>query len=236
MRANLVLIREWLLRRSGKLVAAGILLSIAQSRAQTLDDVARAHETLLADKSLQFDFAELTQPRRPDWLESLAEILKRVFDLLAPVIAVVFWAGVVAIAAGLLFLVGREAYRRSARRPAKPGAGADEPYLPAPTLARAFLEEADRLAGEGRFAEAVHVLLFKTIEDIERRRPHHVRKAMTSREIAGLAILPAPARAAFAEIAEAVERSEFAGRTIGAEVFAECRSAYRGFAAPEGWA
>src|SRR5690606_1197116 len=50
--------------------------------------------------------------------------------------------------------------------------------------ARALLAEADALAAAGRFAEATHLLLYRSVEDIETRRPGLVRPAMTSRELA----------------------------------------------------
>src|SRR3546814_10172873 len=41
--------------------------------------------------------------------------------------------------------------------------------------ARALLAEADALAAEGRFAEAAHLLLYRSVEDIEGRRPGLVK-------------------------------------------------------------
>ena len=94
------------------------------------------------------------------------------------------------------------------RREPRPGDGlsADE------AKAEALLEEADRLAAEGRFDEAAHTLLYRSIEDIEKRLPRSIRKAQTSREIAGLAALPAAVRSAFAPITRAVEQSWFGGQ------------------------
>ena len=45
--------------------------------------------------------------------------------------------------------------------------------------ARARLADADALAAAGRFAEAVHLLLYRSVDDISDRRPGLVRPAMT---------------------------------------------------------
>ena len=93
----------------------------------------------------------------------------------------------------------------------------------------------DRLAGEGRFAEAVHLLLFRSIEDIEAKRPHAVKPALTSRDILELKGLPAAARLALSRLVSTVEWSFFGGRPVGAGDFATCRRAYEEFAFPDAW-
>ena len=103
-------------------------------------------------------------------------------------------------------------------------------------LARALLAEADALAAEGRFAEAVHLLLYRSVEDISARRPGLVRPAMTSRELAAAADLPTVARHAFSRIARAVEISLFGGRSIDAGAWEQCRSAYAELTVPKNWA
>lgn len=198
----------------------------------------RAYERLRADRSYQFEFTEQpAPPEPPGWLEAVADVIASVLRIAAPFIEIIFWAGVVLIAAGAAFLIGREIYRFAQKDRSKTaGAEAEKEYRPAPELARALLEEADRLAAEGRYGDAVHVLLFRSIEDIQLHRPNRVKIAMTSREIARIPILSASAARAFARIAAAVEACHFAGKRIGSEVFAECREAYLGFAAAEEWA
>jgi hypothetical protein len=102
--------------------------------------------------------------------------------------------------------------------------------------ARALLAEADALAAEGRFAEAVHLLLYRSVEDIEGRRPGLIRPAMTSRELAGAQDLPGVARDAFSRIARAVEISLFGGQAIDAGAWTQCRSAYAELTVPRNWA
>lgn len=107
---------------------------------------------------------------------------------------------------------------------------------PSAPRARALLEEADRLAAEQRYAEAAHVLLFRTIADLQARRPRALRPALTSRDIGRLEEIPLSARGAFDVIAQRVERSFFGGRALSAADFAACRNAYVNFASPASWA
>ena len=193
-------------------------------------EVAAVHERLRADPSYQFAFSTPPASRpSPRWLQSVGEFIIRVIEFLAPVIQVLFWLGVAMIAAGAVYIIGREIWLRL-RRTNETAEEEAPVYRPAPALTRALLEEADRLAAKGRYGEAAHVLLFRSIEDIQRFQPNHVRVAMTSREISHLAILSPRAREAFSQIAAAVERSRFAGRDIGADIFTQCRAAYGVFA------
>ena len=103
-------------------------------------------------------------------------------------------------------------------------------------VAGSALAAGRRLAAQGRYDQAVRLILHRGVEDIDARRPTVVRPALTARDIAVLAAVPAPARNAFARIAAVVEFSAFAGRPIGQEAFAQCRAAYEAFVSPEAWA
>jgi hypothetical protein len=201
---------------------------------QQMDEptLATRHADLLAREDLQFDFPAYVEPEPPAW----ADALVRFFEAIAPLLKVVFWVGL--IVGGLLvaYFAAREVQATWARRRrARPAAQPPADWAPEPQHARALLEEADRLAADGRFDEAVHLLLFRSIEDLEGRRPEAVRPALTSRDIARMTAMPAAARSAFSRIAEVVEKSFFGGRPVGQADFAECRRAYEGFAFAEGW-
>ena len=192
--------------------------------------LAAAHRALLHTRGLQLDFkAAPPEPTPPAWLEKLLEALGQ----LAPILKFLFWGGLVLAAALIVWFVARELM---ATRWRKPAAAAPVDWRPEPEAARALLEEADRLAAAGRFSEAIHILLFRSIDDLAGRRPGLVRPALTSRDIAGLDQMPAPARTAFARIAERVERSFFGGRAVGSDDFAAARGDYEAFAFSEGWA
>ncbi|PZQ65891.1 MAG: hypothetical protein DI570_00295 [Phenylobacterium zucineum] len=191
--------------------------------------LATAHAALRKTPGVQFDFGQLVTPEPPSWIGPLLEFLR----LIGPVLKYLFWGGVVIGVALILYFFLRELvperwFRRSARHVATD-------FQPAAETARALLQDADGLAQAGRFEEAIHLLLFRSIDDLVSRRPGVVKPALTSRDIASLAVLPADARAAFARLAEAVERTFFGGRPAGAETFQAARSDYEAFAFAEGW-
>lgn len=199
--------------------------------ADTVADVERHHKELLADPSLQFHFEKPdAPPEPPDWLEPLA----RLIEFIAPFVVYVFWAGLIAVVALVLYTIIIEILQRM---PAKKKQTESESDLPVPEFrpsrqrAHVLLEEADRLAREGRFGEAVRIILHRSIEDMETAFPGSIAPAMTSREIQIITYLSDTGRATFSKIASAVEASLFAGRPIDEARFMECRQAYEGFVA-----
>jgi hypothetical protein len=218
-------------------------MSTGERMAGAADVVARAHARLLADHGIQFQFKTLEFPKPPAWLESLAKFLQGVgkfAQAVGPVFKIVLWGALALAVLWLLVMTGRLALRLWMQRTARQRIGAPAPIQPLslqPTAQRAvaLLEEADRLATQQRYEEAAHVLLFRTIADIDTRRPRAVRPALTSRDIAVLAEIPGAARAAFATLVERVEHSFFGGRSLGAADFDACRAAYMTFASPQSW-
>jgi hypothetical protein len=195
-----------------------------------------AHRRLLGHHDLQFDFTPYVPPKPPStrsppgWLTALAHL----FKLAAPVLEVIFWIGVAAAVLLILYLVARELgfIRWGARRNF---GRADFQYQPDADVARTLLADADALAAEGRFAEAVHVLLQRSIEDMRARRPRAVAPSLTSRDIAVLPALPETVRPAFAAMARVVEHSLFGGRPVAPSDFAAARQSYEAFAFPGAW-
>lgn len=195
--------------------------------------VEQAHQRLTHDGGFQFDRAMVVEPKVPDWLIGLGRLLKSV----APYMKYVFWAGLAILALLILYAIAREILRlrKPVARPEGPRLVADPPWRPDAAEARDLLAAADRLAGEGQFLEAAHLLLLRSVEDIQKHRPKALRVSLTAREIAVLPALPEAARPAFASIARVVERGLFGGRAVDSGDFAACRAAYEAFALPEGW-
>lgn len=189
----------------------------------------RAHRDLLADPSLQFSFERPETPDPPpDWLSPLADF----FEWVAPYLSYIFWVGVAIVAAMIVYAIVTEVMRRFPKTTAEAPPPVEIPvpeFHPAAARARALLEEADRMAREGRYGEAVRILLHRSIEDMDEAYPATIRPSMTSREISMLQFLSAQGRATFVKIAQAVEANLFAGRPSSAEQFAECRKAYEAF-------
>ncbi|HYM17020.1 MAG TPA: DUF4129 domain-containing protein [Micropepsaceae bacterium] len=183
---------------------------------------------------MQFDFPAAPPPQQPpEWWLAFLKFLAR----LQPFFEILFWGGLGVLALIVLFFIAREIIRlRNKERDTGDGQKNILPdWRPPIARAQALLADADRLAAQGRFAEAVHLILFRSIDDIDERRPRSIKPALTSRNIAELEALPKSARPAFAQIATSVERSFFGGREIDEKDFAECRRAYEAFALPHAW-
>lgn len=191
--------------------------------------LAAAHEALLETRGVQFDFAAAPPMTPPPWLEPLARFLAAI----GPALSYVFWGGVIAGALLILYVLLREFIPERWFRRKTEVVATD--WRPEAAQAQALLQDADRLAAGGRFEEAIHLLLFRSIDELVARRPGAVKPALTSRDIAGLEVLPQDARAAFARLAQAVERTFFGGRAAGADEFGSARADYEAFAFAEGW-
>ncbi len=187
-----------------------------------------AHKALRASRDIQFDFRPIVEPKPPGWLKALAEFLEGV----TPALPYIFWGGVILGALLIAWFVIQEL------APMRPGKRAEVPltdWRPDAAKAVVLLEHADRLAAEGRHADAIRLLLFRSIDDLAGRRPGLVRPALTSRDIAALDVLPEGPRGAFGRLAQAVERTFFAGRPADAQDFVRARGDYEAFAFAEGW-
>jgi len=189
---------------------------------------AEAHRQLLADSAIQFDLPRVEVPQ-------LSPGLVRFFQAIYPLLQILFWVVAAALVAYIVYALvcwasGRELPWRRGKTEAE-----EESWRPQEAPARQLLSEADQLAARGLYAEAARLLLFRSIEDIDKRRPDLVRPALTSRDIAGLPDIPGPPRSAFARIAMMVERSLFAQRPLAEGDWRDCRKAYEEFAFAEGW-
>jgi hypothetical protein len=195
--------------------------------------LAEAHRRLLADGAIQFDLPPYVPPQPPTWLEPLARFLRWI----SPAFPYLFWTIVAVGGAIILLLIVRELLGARWSLPWRRKAGDEdaEDWRPTEEAARALLEEAERLAAEGRYAEATHLLLQRSVEDITKRHPGLVRPSVTARDLAAAPALPDRARNAFAAIARVVEASLFGGRAVDAAGWAACRSAYANFALAASW-
>jgi len=208
-------------------------LPVAPPPSPPLPDIAAAHARLVQDKTLQFDRTGFTPPTIPGWLHWIGDVV----EFIAPALKYVFWGGVVILAGLILYAVGREVMKlRGPRaRATQPKPEPPPEWRPDAVVARDLLAQADALAAEGLYAEAAHLLLLRSVEDIQTRQPKALRASLTTREIAALKAIPENARPAFHSIGRVVERSLFGAAPVGAADFADCRNAYAAFALPDGW-
>lgn len=226
-------------------------------RAADADRFAAAHRALRADPDIQFALTRAKPPPEPPaWLKALGRWLREVFGPVgrffrwlssfmpdAPYARIVLWTVIALAAVALLAMayqrIKHGEWRLPRRRARALAVGVDivpgEEWVPGSEPVRQWLAQADALAADGRFAEAVHLLLFRSVEDMQRRRPQAVRPALTSRELAHAVGVPDSARTLFARIAAGVEASLFGGRPVDAEGWAEARGAYADYALPGAW-
>ena len=205
------------------------------------DDLQTAFRRMKRDDTIQFELTSDVPPPPPPpprWLRWLGEFFGALFEILTPIIIAVFWMGVGALIMVALYAILLAIWGLRERMMADDDgevAQAQE-YRPDARTVRVLLEDADRLAAEGRYAEAVHLLLYRSIQDIEQARPDAIRLSLTAREISRSEALGPDTRTTFASLARVVERSHFGGRAVDAQDYAEARATYedfttRGFAA-----
>jgi uncharacterized protein DUF4129 len=89
------------------------------------------------------------------------------------------------------------------------------------------IESAQALAGEGRWAEAIHALLLETLQALSRAA--RLAPSLTSREIVEEVSLPSGARDALEGLVLAVEVSRFGGEPAAEADFRACLSRFHAF-------
>lgn len=201
-------------------------------------EAARGWEAIRASADIQFaPLPPTPPPQTPDWLAALGRFLQRVLGPIGewlgmgwPVFEkILIGLAVVLVLVLLWSLLAPVVRRLRQRRPAQ----VEAPWTPDRAEALALLEDADRLAAEGRFDEATHLLLRRSVGQIAEARPDWVHPASTAREIGGLSALPVAARHAFRVIAARVERSRYALRRLTQDDWQAARTAYADFALVE---
>lgn len=210
------------------------------------DDIDAAHNSYLKLPGLQLERPEkppepdTPPPETPGWVKWLSRIVGNIFEFLGPVFTILFYLVIAGVAGGILYFLFGEAIRVRFGKDGHDEAGTGDDEIldvrPDAQKARSLLEEADELARAGKFAEAVHLLLFRSIEDIQGRLENGVPGSLTAREIGGLSHLPERVRRTLSPIITIVERSFFGGRDVDETSWGEARSSYEDFAFGEGWA
>ncbi len=224
--------------------------------------LAAAHRALRSNGDIQFDLPSAAPPKPPQMPEWLQAIGRWIADALRPLARLIRWISghlpqpqlVEALLWGMIALLalfalwmafvrlreGEWRLPRLRRRNMASPASIDAPdpdadWTPDAAPAREWLREADALAERGQYGEAVHHLLLRSVEDIAERRPHLVRPALTSRDLARATAIPERPRHLFATLAAVVERSLFGGRAVDGETWTRCRAAYADFVQVRSW-
>lgn len=200
--------------------------------AEAAQDAARDWQSVHADPSIQFaPLPRITVPPQtePAWLKALRAVFEPIGKSLGMSWPVLQWVLLGLAVIAVLYAVWRlsEPWRERLR---PEDAEVKPAWTPDRDAALALLEDADRLAAAGRYDEATHLLLQRSVQQIASARPDWVQPASTAREIAAIGALPGAARQAFALIAGRVERSLFALRQLDAADWQAARQAYADFA------
>lgn len=197
-------------------------------------DAARDWQAMRADGDIQYaPLPPIKPPETPEWLKTLGEWLRAIFEPIGnalglswPVIEKILIALAILCALLILWRLVQPLLERLRRAGPPP----EPEWTPDRAAAVTLLEDADRLAAEGRYGEAVHLLLQRSVGHIAEARLDWLLPASTAREIAAFPMLPERARQAFAIIAARVERSLFALRDLDIADWTAARAAYADFA------
>ncbi len=152
---------------------------------------------------------------------------------LGAVVEALFWLGAAVALALIVFWIVRalldrrrepdEATRGRRRKASGPEPGPENEGA----RLRGPLGDAEAIAREGRFGEAIHVLLLRTLEELARWRRSDFEPSLTSREIVPRVRLDERPRVALEGRVGAVERSLFAGREPGRVEYDGCLERFR---------
>jgi hypothetical protein len=187
---------------------------LAERVRQQADDIAK-------DPSLQHEppTPKAPEPRDPSGIPIPPEIF------LYLLIAVI----VVALCIVAYHLYGTYAFGRrvSKKKVDQPLQVATQPIVRPADAPLPDIEEIERLARAGAFAEAIHLMLLRALEALRRRLGTSWAKSLTSREIARRSELPASDRGALKMLVGAVEISRFGGKSANEQIYRACLDQYR---------
>jgi hypothetical protein len=185
--------------------------------AQTAAEIERAANDLAKRLDLQTDLPAPSLEPESGWSGSLGDI--RIF----------LWIAVICGAAALAYYIrgilpaGGLARRADWDDPEPSAFGQTQDGAEAQATA-------DDLARQGRFVEAIHVLLLQGLDEMRRRLDQRFADSLTSREIMRRAKVSSNARAALRDIVDWVERAYFGAHPAVAEDYAACRKSFVAFA------
>lgn len=210
-------------------LSAAVLLCPGVALGQTRDDAAlrAARDRVLDGGRYQ------TEPPAPREVPDIEP-----FNFPPWLAEMLFWGILAGVAALVLFFVAnlvldllknRTALRRN-REQAGPGTlRIETPAAERRTADAGTLAEADRLAAEGRFGEAIHLLLLVALERLRRELGPRVAPALTGREVLGLPALPTAAAEPLSRMVRLSEINHFGGRAAAEPDYVSCRADFLRF-------
>jgi hypothetical protein len=189
---------------------------VAPLAAQTPADIARAARELPGSLDLQTEFPSL-KPEEVDETGGFNVATARVL----------LWTVVIAGGGVLAYFAYNVLPVFGVTRPARWNNSADSTDVTARTIDAAARTAADELAAQGRFVEAMHVLLLQGLDEMRTHSNlHFFADSLTSREIVSRANAPAAAKVALREIIQWVERAYFGDHPVGRNDYDACRRSF----------
>lgn len=204
-----------------------LLLPLAGAYAQSGGDAVReARDRVLADDAYQ---TALPEPRELPDIEP--------FSIPPWLAETLYWAILIGIAALVLFFLGNLALdllrNRSAFKPNRERHDGtlriETPPIERRAVDTGTLTEADRMAAEGRFSEAIHLLLLVALARLRRELGPRVAPALTGREVLRLPGLPGGTTEPLATMVQLSEINHFGGRTAAEPDYRRCRADFLRF-------
>jgi hypothetical protein len=192
--------------------------------AQNPTEVQTIAEQVIRRLDLQTELPRGPEPRKPVLIKLPEEFL---------------WI-VVAIGIGILLYAFRDMIPILRMRPGGAWSGDEDASGDARTRTpAAVLGAADELAAQGRFVEAMHVLLLQGLADIRQRLDEQFADSFTSREILRSTKLSEAGRGPLRDIVDRVELTYFGQRPAALTDYQACRASFNALAqalqgAPQG--
>jgi hypothetical protein len=156
-------------------------------------------------------------------LDLQTEFPRKIEPVRIPIPQELIWIALVVVVALILYAMRDTLLSLLRRR--KEGWEPPPAFAAAAALAHGTdaLAAADALSREGRFVEAMHMLLLQGLSDIREQLRETFADSLTSREILRGARLDPAGRTSLREIIAAVERTYFGGYPAQADDYALCR-------------
>jgi alkanesulfonate monooxygenase SsuD/methylene tetrahydromethanopterin reductase-like flavin-dependent oxidoreductase (luciferase family) len=202
--------------------AAGVIRHSHDEARKISEDSARYFEAAKRSLKLQTEMpADITRPREQDW-----RFFNFSFSNLANASRVVLIISIVTIIAVVLYNLNDNMWSRSRTRKLEFERNEKPPDTGVAVRMEIASAEADDLASAGSFAEAIHVLLLRSVSEMRLRLNSPIAESLTSREILRDTDLSPEMRGAFATIVGSVEISYFGSHRPGKDEYAECRRSF----------
>ena len=207
--------------RKCALVAAALAAGVVGASAAAAPNPKAIAQKLIAAQSMQTDI-----PNRLDAPDNFWG-----FHLPRSLGEAILWIAVIggALAIGYALRDNLPGWDRSRRLEAE-GSQGDVGLARVAMLAGAR-NEADALAAQGRYDEAMHVLLLRAVGELREKLRLSIADSLTAREIERRAPLDGSGKGAFSRIVRAVEHAVFGREPADSSAYLACRDDFDAFAA-----